>query len=106
MLVRTIAALTESIAVRVAALDAAAVPAGDAKRLVELGARLERLGHAVRLAGTAAMVTSGTWQGEGDRSAAAYVARTTGSSMSDAIGTVQTAEQLMELPQTAAAVQR
>jgi hypothetical protein len=96
--------LTESLAECVAALDPGEVQAHEGRRLVELGARLERLGHAVRLAGTASIITAGTWEGEGDPTAASWVARTTGSSMSDAIGTVATARQLEELPVTAAAV--
>jgi hypothetical protein len=106
MLLRVIAALTESLAHRVGLLDPAEVPADEAKRLVHIGTKLERLGHALRLAGTARMVATGTWQGEGDKSAAAWVARTTGTSMSDAIGTVTTAEQLENLPGTAEAVRR
>jgi hypothetical protein len=100
MLVRTIAALVESLAHRVGLLGEADPTPEEGKRLVALGTRLERLGHALRLAGTARVVADGAWQGEGDRSAAQWLARQTGTSMSDAIGTVVTAQQLEQLPDT------
>jgi hypothetical protein len=97
---------TESLAALVATLDPGEMPVSEGARLVELGDRIGRLGHAVRLAGTAKVATSGAWEGKGDRSAAEWLARTTGTSMSDAIGTVATAQQLDQLPGTAAAVRR
>lgn len=106
MSVQALSDSTESLATLVGVLDAGDLPACDAQRLVELGTRIERLGHAVRLAGTARVAAAGTWQGHGDRSAAEWLARTTGTSMSDAIGTVSAAEQLDRLPRTAAAVRR
>ena len=106
MSVQALSDTTEALAVLVAALDAGDLPACEGRRLVELGARLERLGHAVRLAGTASVAAAGTWEGQGHRSAAEWLARTTGTSMSDAIGTVSAAEQLDRLPATAAAVRR
>jgi hypothetical protein len=106
MLLEDLAATTESLATLVAALDAGDLAAREGPRLVELGVRIERLGLAVRLAGTAQVATAGTWQGRGDRSAAEWLARTTGTSISDAIGTVAAARQLGDLPQTAAAVRR
>jgi hypothetical protein len=104
--IHAIHAATESLAELVGVLDAGDLPACEGPRLVELGARIERLGHAVRLAGMANVATAGTWEGRGDRSAAEWLARTTGTSMSDAIGTVTTAQQLGQLPGTAAAVRR
>jgi hypothetical protein len=106
MSVRDLTAATESLAALVAGLDAGDLPASDGPHLVELGAKIERLGHAVRLAGTARVAAAGTWQGKGDRSAAEWLARTTGTSMSEAIGAVATAKQLDRLPATAAAVRR
>ena len=88
------------------ALDDAELAASDGVRLVELGTRVERMGYALRLAGTVMVTATGGWQGEGDKTAAGWLSRKTGSSMSDAIGAVKTAEQLEELPATAAAVAR
>ena len=106
MSVRDLAAVTESLAALVGALDAGDLPASEGPHLVEIGARIERLGHAVRLTGTAKVTAAGTWEGQGHRSAAEWLARKTGTSMSDAIGTVTTAQQLDALPGTAAAVRR
>ena len=106
MSVQDLTATIEALAALVRELDAGDLPASEGPRLVELGARIERLGHAVRLAGTASVAKAGTWEGKGDRSAAEWLARTTGTSMSEAIGTVATAQQLGQLPGTAAAVRR
>jgi hypothetical protein len=106
MSVQDLAAITESLAALVGALDPGDLPASEGPHLVEAGARIERLGHAVRLAGMAMVATSGTWEGQGHRSAAEWLARKTGTSMSDAIGAVTTAQQLDALPGTAAALRR
>src|SRR5262245_56638343 len=104
MPVTELARLTKSHAACIRAVCADGVLPADGRAAVELGAKIERLGNAVRLAGVSATVAGGTWEGEGDRSAASWVASTTGTSMSDAIGTVATAQQLTELPEVAAAV--
>jgi hypothetical protein len=106
MSLQPIAVAADALAALVAELDPDDLPPSDGPRLVKLGTKIERLGLALRLGGAAMVATAGTWEGQGDRSAAEWMARTTGTSMSDAIGTVAAAAQLSELPTTAAAVWR
>ncbi len=96
--------LTESLAAFAQQLDAGVLLPEDAVRLVELSTKVERLANGLRLTGTAVVARSGVWQGQGDRTMGAWVARITGTSKSDAISTVTTAQQLETQPAIAAAV--
>ncbi len=98
--------ITESLGSLVRGLDPGAFAVADGVRLVEIGTQIERLGSAVRMAGAGMVARAGTWEGQGDRTAAQWLARKSGTSMSDAIGTVKAAEQLASLPATAAAMRR
>jgi hypothetical protein len=72
----------------------------DAARLVELFAKLERLGAAGKALAARRVAESNVWRVEGDRSAAAWLARKTGTSPGAAAGTLEMAERVEFLPGT------
>jgi hypothetical protein len=74
-------------------LDAAA-----ARELVLLGERFERLGHSLKVTAAARVEATAAWRGDGDRSIADWMARTTGTSKHDAQRNVQTGKRLRSLP--------
>ena len=81
------------------------VLAGDAAtRLVEDFAELERLAAAGKALAARRAASSGAWQGGGDRSPAHWMSRVTGTPVGSAVGVLETAERLRELPGTDAAV--
>ena len=90
----------------VAGLDLGSVVPGTAKDLVALGERIERCGRTLKTMAAAKVAASPAWQGEGDRTAEDWLARTTGSSKKDAESTVETGKRLERLPATADAARR
>ncbi len=98
--------LRKALAGAVERLDLDMVLPSDAARLVDEGARIERLGLAIKTLASARVTESGSWRGQGDRSAEEWLARTTGTTTSDAAATVTTGQLLRDLPATAGAVQR
>jgi hypothetical protein len=80
------------------------VPASACVELVGRLARAERqlAGVKARLAGRVA--DTSVWQHHGHRSAAHWLARQSGSSVAEAVGVLQTAERLKDLPVVSAAV--
>ena len=75
-----------------------------ASDLVQRFSKLERLVAAGKTLATRQVERTGVWQNEGDRSAAHWVARKTGTTVGNAIHLVETAKQLAELPATEQAV--
>lgn len=75
-----------------------------ARELVETFCRIERLAAAGKTLAARRVANTGAWRVTGDRSAAHWVARKTGSSVGHAIGVLETAERLSELPATEKAV--
>lgn len=90
----------------VAAIDAGAVLPSTAKELVAIGEQIERTGRALKMLASAVVEESAAWRGEGDRSVEDWMARTTGSSKSQATRAVTTARHLRRLPKVAAAAQQ
>jgi hypothetical protein len=81
-------------------LDPALVSSRDAKRLVELFAQMERLVEAGKTLCSRRVAETKVWAEEGDRSAAHWLARTTGSTVRDAVTTIEMSRQLERLPVT------
>jgi hypothetical protein len=88
----------------VADIDVMAADAATARELVVLGERLERLGRGMKLSATARVAEVGAWNGDGDRTVADWLARTTGTSKQEAERAVTTGKQLAALPDTSKAL--
>jgi len=84
----------------VAALDPEILDTDTAKQLVERFAHIERMSAAGKAMAAGRVADSGAWRKEGDRSAAQWVARTTKTSVGQAVGMLQTASQVAELAST------
>ncbi len=75
-----------------------------AAQLVEEFTAIERIAAAGKALSAARVAQSGVWRREGDRSPARWMARTTGTSVGHALGVLQTAEQVAQLPTTETAL--
>jgi hypothetical protein len=84
----------------VAGLEPGVYDAEAAKRLVGVFAELERLAAAGKALMARRVQQTGAWKGSGERSAAHWLARQTGSSVGDAAGALAVAEKLDVLPGT------
>jgi hypothetical protein len=77
-----------------------------AKELVAVGERIERTGRVLKMMASVVVEASDVWKGEGDRSVEDWMARTTGSSRSQATRAVKTAKRLRRLPKVAEAAKQ
>jgi hypothetical protein len=84
-------------------IDVEDVPVEDLPGLVAAADRVERAAHALKAAAAARVAQSGAWSGGGDRTAAEWLARTTGTTASDASATIATGQRMEDLPETRAA---
>ena len=75
-----------------------------AAQLVQRFAHLERLAAAGKGLAARRVADSGAWRSGGDRSPAHWMAKATGTSVGQAVGVLETAERLTELPATDQAV--
>ncbi|MBA2272370.1 MAG: DUF222 domain-containing protein, partial [Actinobacteria bacterium] len=75
-----------------------------ATELVEEFAAIERLAAAGKALCAQRVAKSGAWRRHGDRSPARWMARTTGTSVGHALGVLETAESIGELPATETAL--
>jgi hypothetical protein len=89
-----------------AALDPESIPLPDAPAVVAALAAIERLAAGARIRLARRVDESGVWRREGHASAAHWLARTTGTSIGQARGNLETSRRLVELPHTDEAVQR
>lgn len=100
---------TELIALRtslervVAELEPELFDGVDAAALVEQFTAIERLGAAGKALMARRVEESNVWRREGHRSAAHWMATTTGTTVGQAVGTLEVARSLRELPSTDAA---
>jgi hypothetical protein len=78
----------------------------DAATLFSVFSALERAAVAGKTLTAARAADSRVWRDQGHRSAAAWVAQTTGTALGEAIGVLETAERLQSLPDTAGALRR
>ena len=88
----------------VAALEPAGLEPATAARLVEGFARVEKLAGAGKALAARRVAESNLWRNEGERSAAHWLARRAGTSIGNALQTLETAARLAELPVVDAAV--
>jgi len=82
------------------ALDPSCLDGRDAAALVELAARAERICAAIKARGARRVEETKVWRDGGHRSAAHWVAETTGQTVGAACRTLATARALEELPAT------
>jgi hypothetical protein len=103
---REVKAQEAALAALCAALDPDAIPLPDVPDVWASLAAMERLvaGAKVRLARR--VEESRTWKREGERSAAHWLARRAGTSVTEAQGTLETSKRLEQLAHTDGAVQR
>lgn len=85
-------------------LEPERITSADAAELFGVFAELTRLGSAGQVLLTPRVAQSDAWKSEGHRSAASWVAQTTGIGLGDAIATLETAERLQSLPKTTEAL--
>src|SRR5438034_5069171 len=85
-------------------LDPALLAPRDAARLFEKVSRVERLVGAAKTLLAPRAAESGEWRKRGERSAAHWLARQTGTSVGQARGVLETAERVAKLPATEAAL--
>jgi len=81
-------------------LDPEVLEPAFARRLVESFAKIEGIAAAGKTLAARRVVTSGSWRLTGERTAAHWMANRTGTSVGQAIGVLETAERLAELPAT------
>lgn len=96
--------IAASLRALVARLDAATLAPADAAGLVEWFAAIERLAAAGKTIAAARVAEAGSWQVSGERSAADWLAKTTGCTVGDARSTLQTGARLPDAPATEAAL--
>jgi hypothetical protein len=89
-----------------ARLDPDTLTGQDASNLLEFFSKLERLGTAGSMVVAPVVADRMVWRQEGHKSAASYLAEKTGSTEGQAIGVLETAKQLGELPETAVCLRR
>ena len=89
-----------------AVFDPALVSASDAARVVGHAAAIEKMAATVKGLAAAQVAETEVWRGDGDRTAAHHLARTTGTSIGAAAEAIDTARRLGRLPETAAAARR
>ena len=84
----------------VSSLEPATLEGATATQLVEEFAAIERLAAAGKALCAKRVADSGAWRRDGDRSPARWMARTTGTSVGNALGVLETAESVTQLPAT------
>jgi hypothetical protein len=87
----------------VAGLDPDLHTASDARVVMEELARLERTAAAAKVRFARRVAQTDVWQGDRDRTAAHWLARMTGCTVSGAVDQLQTAEKIESLPEVAEA---
>ena len=85
------------------ALEPGCLSGSDALRLLEVFTAIERLGAAGRTLVAKRVEESNVWRQSGDRSAAHFIAKQTGTSVGRTQAALETAERLAQLPATAEA---
>jgi Domain of unknown function (DUF222) len=86
-----------------ARFDAAVLSAGDAQHALEVAASIEGIAATLKALAAARVAEGGAWKSNGERSAAHHLARATGSSVAQAVETIETGRRLEQLPVVAGA---
>lgn len=87
----------------VSVFDGALLSGDAAAVVVEHAAGIENAAAALKALAAARVAETGVWRAAGDRTAAHYLARTSGSSLGDATEALRTARRIDDLPHVAAA---
>jgi Domain of unknown function (DUF222) len=82
-------------------LDPGSLSGTEANEILEVFAKVERVGVAGKMVVAPVSCEAATWRQEGHRSAAGFLAEKTGTSVGEATGVLETAAALAELPETA-----
>ena len=99
----TLAELGEGMRSCAARFDVALLSAADAEQVVEAAAAIEGVAATIKALAAARVAEGGGWRGSGERSAAHHLARLSGSSVSQAVESIETGRRLEALPVVAAA---
>jgi hypothetical protein len=102
----TLTELRSAMSMYAAGFDPARVAASDAARVVVNAAAIKNMAATVEALAAARVAEAGVWKRDGDRSAAHQLARTTGTSVSQAKDALEAARRLQDLPATEAAARR
>jgi hypothetical protein len=100
---RRVREAADVLAAAVAEIDLGSLLPAAHRELVALGERIERTGRTVKSMAAAKVAETAAWQGEGDRTAADWLARTTGTSRAEAVKELQTGRDLQAVPEVAEA---
>jgi hypothetical protein len=100
---RRVRKATEALAAAVAEMDLGSMLPAAHRELVALGERIERTGRTVKSMAAAKVADTAVWQGEGDRTAEDWLARTTGTTRAEAARELQTGRDLQLVPEVATA---
>ncbi len=98
--------LREAMGDYAARFDAASLSAADAALAVEEASAIEKMAATVKALAAARVARTDLWRRRGDRSAAHDLARTTGTTVGQAVQALETGRRLDALPETAAAARR
>ena len=101
---RTLAGLRTEMAAFAAGFDAGSLTAGDAEAVVREAAAIVNLASTVKLLAARRVADSGAWKRRGHRTAAEWLAATTKSTLGDAIGVLETGQNLADCPAVEAKV--
>src|SRR5579859_7048630 len=101
-----LAELRAAVAVYAAGFDPVVLSGSDAARVVADAAAIENMAATVKAAAAAWVADTGVWRQGGDRSAAHHLARTTGTTVGQAIEAIDTARRLDALPEVAERARR
>ncbi len=99
----TLMELVEGMRRYASGFDAAVLAPADAEAVVCLAASIEGMAATLKSLAAARVAEGGAWKAAGERSAAHHLARTTGSSVAQAVETIETGRRLDELPVVASA---
>ena len=89
-----------------ARFDAGLLSGADAAAVMEQAAAIENMAATIKALAASRVADTGVWRRGGDRSAAHHLARTTGSSVGQAVEALHTARRLEGLPELAARARR
>src|SRR5438552_900516 len=95
--------LREALQAYASSFDARLLTGADAALAMKEAAAIEAVAAILKALAAARVDDTGAWQGEGDRSAAHHLARTTGTSVTAATEALSTARRLEALPELAGA---
>jgi hypothetical protein len=100
---RRVREAVDRLAAAVASMELASMLPATHRELVALGERIERTGRTVKTMAAARVAESAAWEGEGDRTAEDWLARTTGTTRAEAAKELQCGRDLSLVPEVAKA---